>query len=292
MLDRSAPKRITPSAGIRALVTHGRPVAVFTSIEGSLVDPRTFNSEPNRRMLSRLARAGVPLVPVTVMTLGEIEPIVNDLPIVEVMIIEAGGAIARRVAGEWSVEPCGAPADALLGVIAQIEERSGASLLVYSVLPDADAAAISGRTGEMLRGSTRRFFSEPFVIERGDVGKVTRAAASIGYSVRRGPRFLHLCRICDEGTAFERVKQDLACDVTIAVGTSPIDAEFLRRAEIPVIVPGPEGVDQELLRLVPNGRVALAPAPAGWTTGIRLALHELSRNRQRGIGKVNDACVE
>ena len=251
MIDPSAHDRRL-SARPPALFTRVRHIVVFTSIEGASFEERA---------LSRLDRDGVRLVPVTVMTLNEIEAVVNALPTVEIMIIEAGGAIARRRGGHWSVEACGPDAEALLGVIAEIEERSGASLLVHSVLP----------------GSTRRHFSEPFAIETGDLGEVVHAAESIGYSVRRGPRFLHLSRKSDEGMAFERVKRELACDVTIGVGSSPADAEFLRRADVPIILAGPDGADLDLLHQVPNASIV----SDGWSDGVRRALDELARPRRR-----------
>jgi len=243
---------------------------VFTSVDGTLLDSETFDPGPNRAIVQRLHEAGVPVIPVSVMTLDEVEPIAAELGLRRAMVIEAGGAIARYVDGAWEVEPCGPPADALLDVVRDIEERSGADLIVYSVLPEQQARTISGLSGEMLLRSTRRQFSEPFLIERGDLLDVAEAASSIGFSVRRGPRFLHLCRECDEGEAFTRLRDELRCEVAIGIGGSPIDAEFLSRADIPIIVPRRNGEpDAELAAKVPNARIAPAPAPAGWAAAVR-----------------------
>lgn len=280
MLERARKRSENVVARRRPLYSAGRRVAVFTAVDGALLDPRTFEAGPNARTIRELSGAGILVVPVTVMTLAEIEPIANELGLADVMIIEAGGGIARRVAGAWAVEACGPDAGTLLDVIGQIEERSGANLLVYSVLPEKDATRISGRTGDMLRGSVSRCFSEPFVIESGSVDDVSRAAASLGFSVRRGRRFFHLSRACDEGEAFSRVRRELACEVAIAIGSSPVDAGFLRRAEIPIVIPGANGPDRELLHDVPNARVASAPAPAGWSAGIEAAMAEVARLRR------------
>ena len=166
--------------------------AVFTAMDGTLLDMRTFSADPARPVIQRLHDAGVPIIPMSVMTLGEIAPIASSLGLRRAMVIEAGGAIARWTDKGWDVEPCGPPADTVLDVVRQIEEQSGANLLVYSVLPAAEAARISGRSGGMLEASTNRYFSEPFIIESGDIEAVIKAAASIGFSIRRGRRFLHL----------------------------------------------------------------------------------------------------
>lgn len=244
-------------------------LAVFTSVDGTLLDARTFQVGPARAAVARLARAGIPVVPVTVMTLEEIAPIADELHLRHAMVIEAGGAIARWNGAGWDVEPCGPPAETLLDVVRDIEDRSGASLLIYSALPDTDAARISGRSGEMLQASTHRRFSEPFVIESGELAAVQKAAASIGFSVRRGRRFLHLCRQCDEGEAFARVRDELRCETAIGIGGAAVDAEFLLRADQAILVPGPDGaVDPELQAALPNARIAPAPGPAGWAAAV------------------------
>jgi hypothetical protein len=180
---------------------------------------------------------------------------------------------------------CGLDAGMLLDVIADIEDRSGASLLVYSALPESEAARLSGRSGEMLRASTHRCFSEPFVIESGDLEAVKRAAAAIGFSIRRGRRFLHLCSRCGPGEAFARVRDELHCEVSIALGSAAIDAEFLRRADVPIIIPGPDGEpDPELVVEVPHARIAPAPGPAGWAKVTRSIILPRTEVLHAGVG--------
>jgi mannosyl-3-phosphoglycerate phosphatase family protein len=257
-------------------------VAIFTAVDATLLDAKTFDPGPARSTVARLHAAGVPVVPVSVMTFDEIAPLAEDLGLGPSMIIEAGGAIARRIGDHWVVEPCGPPAEALLDVVREIEDRSGADLLVYSALPEADAARYSGRAGEMLRASTRRHFSEPIIIESGKFGAVSEAAGELGFTIRRGRRFFHLCRECDEGEAFTRVRDELGCEVTIAVGGSPLDAEFLTRADVAIIVPGPDGIiDPDLRKRVPEARMAPGPAPNGWAVAVEDALQSASVMKRR-----------
>ena len=253
-------------------------LAVFTSVDGTLLDARTFDAAESQPVVERLSAAEVPVVPVSVMTLDELAPVAAALGLKHAMIIEAGGAIARWTGDGWDVEPCGPPAETMLDVVRDIEDRSGASLLVYSALPESEAARLSGRSGEMLRASTRRCFSEPFVLESGEIEAVKLAATSIGFSVRQGRRFLHLCRECDLGEAFTRVREELRCETAIAVGGVAVDAEFLTRADVPIIVPGPDGnVDPVLLSNVPGARVAPAPGPAGWAAAVDAAWQSTGR---------------
>jgi mannosyl-3-phosphoglycerate phosphatase family protein len=265
-------------------VRTGKPhrIAVFTAVDGSLLDSLTFEAGENRRAIERLAAEGIPVIPVTVMTLEEIAPIAADLGLRTAMVIEAGGAIARWKNDAWEVEPSGPLAETFLGVVTDIEERSGANLLVYSAMEEAAAARVSGRSGEMLHASTRREFSEPFVIESGDLVAIRRAASELGFSVRQGRRFFHLCRECDEGEAFSRIREELQCDTAIGIGGSVVDAEFLIRSDVAIIVPGIDGTpDGELVTKVPWARTAPAPAPGGWTMAVEEAVRELAPKRRR-----------
>lgn len=259
-------------------------IAVFTAVDGTLLDSRTFEPGESRATIERLSSAGIPVIPISVMTLEEIAPIAAELGLRTAMVIEAGGAIARWKEGAWEVEPCGPPAETFLGVVTDIEDRSGANLLIYSVMEESAAAKVSGRSGEMLHASTRRCFSEPFLIESGDMDAVKRTAAEMGFSVRRGRRFFYLCRECDEGEAFARLREELQCDVAIAAGGSVVDAEFLTRAEVAIIVPDAEGTpDPELTARIPSARIAPVAAPLGWAIAVEEALQSLAApKRKRG----------
>lgn len=244
-------------------------VTIFTAIEGTLLDFETFDWSASRNILASLSATNTPVVPVTAMTLDEMKPLAREMGFRHAMIIEAGGAIARWKNHAWEVEPCGPDADTLLDLVSTIEDRSGADLTVYSVLPENEASRLSGRTGAMLRGSTRRRFSEPFLMERGDIKAVTKAAASLGFTIERGKRFYYLCRPGCEAAAVKRVRAELACDFAIALGGSPLDAELLASVEIPIIIPGPDGhADRELKAKVPNARIAPAPGSRGWAAAV------------------------
>jgi mannosyl-3-phosphoglycerate phosphatase len=128
----------------------------------------------------------------------------------------------------------------------------------------------------MLSRSTHRRFSEPFVITQGEVASVIDAAASLGFSVRRSRRLFYLCRTSDEGEAFMRLRAEMDCQTAIALGDSPLDAEYLSRAELPIVIPRPDGIaDPELMKL-PNVRIAPAPGSAGWAAAVEGVLAELT----------------
>lgn len=216
-------------------------VALFASTDETLLHARL--------VIRRLERIGVQFVPVTEMTLEEIEPIAHQLGTRRPMIVEAGGAIARWNGTSWDIEPCGPNAETLLEVTREIEDRSGADLVLY---------------GE-------RRFSAPFLIEKGELADVMRAAEELEFTVRRGRRFFYLSR--DESIALTRLREEIRCEVVIAAGESPLDAEMLLLSEVPIIVPQSDGQpDPELLAMVPRARIADSPGPAGWAATVHEVL--------------------
>jgi mannosyl-3-phosphoglycerate phosphatase len=251
--------------------------AVFTDLDGTLLDSTTFDFEPARPVLERLRRAHVPVVPVTSKTFDEVEPLARDFGWHHALIVESGGGIVGWDGDRWIFESTGPSSDALCLATDEIEHRTGAQIALYSAMDAATATRYSGLTGDSLRRSQRRRFSEPFIIEAGDAEKVIEAAAAMSLRVRRGGRFLHLGGISGKGDAAARIRDELGRDVTIvALGDAPLDAEFLDLADIPIIVPHREGTpDPELVLRVPHARVAPVHGPAGWAAAIDAVWREL-----------------
>lgn len=247
---------------------------VFTDLDGTLLDARTFSFEAARSALAKLVSARIPLVPVTSKTFAEVRPLADALGIDGPIVIESGGGIARRVGSSWRMEACGADAKSLRAAVPGIEQRSNARLRLYSAMRLDEAAAASGLTGIDLRRSMQRHFDEPFLLERGAFADVEAAARSLGLRVRSGGRFHHLCGSEGKGAAARRVRDEISAaigtqPIVVALGDAPMDAEFLSIADIPIIIPRPDGTpDPVLTALLPHARIASAAGPRGWATAI------------------------
>ena len=244
-------------------------LAIFTDLDGTLLDEDTFDAAPARPTLQRLAAGGVAVIPVTSRTLEEVEPLATDLGFQHALIVEAGNAIARMTSIGWELETCGPEADAMLDVVRKIELATGAHLNLYSVMRRDEAAQLSGLSVEAVPRSQRRMCDEPFVITKGKLRDVINAASSLGFSVRHDGRLFHLCGATSIATAVARVKQELRCTTTVGIGSAPIDSEFLSVSDIAVIVPRGDGFpDPDLLSRVPHARIAPLPGSAGWAAAV------------------------
>jgi mannosyl-3-phosphoglycerate phosphatase len=148
-----------------------------------------------------------------------------------------------------------------------------------------DPIGISELTGLDLRAAgraARREFDEPFVYlsrSRELRRRVRALAARCDLVVTRGGRFDHLHGKTDKGVAVRRVRELVEASAgplrMVALGDSPMDLAFLSAAEVPIIVPGPDGRPNRLLRRrLPAARTAPAPGPAGWAAAIHCALDD------------------
>ena len=247
---------------------------VFTDLDGTLLDAKTFSFEAARSALAKLIAAKIPLIPVTSKTFAEVRPLADVLGIDGPIVIESGGGIARRVGSSWRMEACGADATSLRAAVPRIEQQANARLRLYSAMRLDEAAVASGLTGIDLRRSMQRHFDEPFLLESGSLADVENAASSMGLRVRSGGRFHHLCGAVGKGAAARRVRDEITAalgqqPIVVALGDAPMDAEFLSIAEIPIIIPRPDGTpDPVLMETLPDARVAPAAGPRGWANAI------------------------
>ena len=67
-----------------------------------------------------------------------------------------------------------------------------------------------------------------------------------------------------------RLRDELRCEVAVGIGGTGVDAEFLARADVAIVIPNADGsVDRELLERLPHARIAPAPAPGGWAAAVQ-----------------------
>ncbi|HEX2121809.1 MAG TPA: HAD hydrolase family protein [Thermoanaerobaculia bacterium] len=260
---------------------------VFTALDGSLLDARTFSYEAAKASLRRLAAGGVPVIPVTTRTFAEARSLAERLDIEGPIVIEAGGGIARRVGSSWRVEACAVETKRLRAAVPLIERRTSARLRLYSSMRLDEAAVASGLTGMDLRRSMQRHFDEPFLLESGTLDEVVRAAEALGLRVRSSGRFHHLSGASDKGCAAQRVRDEIARSLgvppfVVALGVSPMDADFLALADVPIIVPRADGTADPFLRaLLPEAKLAPVAGPRGWAN----AIDEIARNLGAVVGR-------
>lgn len=275
---------------------------MVTDVDGCLLDHRTFRAGPARRVLRRLRRLGVPVVLCTSKTRAELRALRQELEGPHLAIVEDGAGIlvpaeiaralrppaARRVREGWVV-PLAPGYAAIRRAFAALRRRTSGAAVGFGDLSASEVAAASGLMRAAARRAKRREFDEPFFFLRDATRHargLARFAARRRLRVTRGGRFWHLHGPTDKGRATRLARELLqrahGTLFIIALGDSPLDAPMLREADLPIIVPRPDGsADPTLRRRLREARVAPAPGPAGWAKAVTRAVRELRQSLAR-----------
>ncbi|MFA6954843.1 MAG: HAD-IIB family hydrolase [Thermoanaerobaculia bacterium] len=249
-----------------------RPWLLFTDLDGTLLDARDFTCVPARPTLRRLHEREVTIVPVTSKTLAEVVPLSEELGLEGPMVVESGGAIARRDGTGWSIAGRGLMAGRIEELVPEIERRCGARLNLFSRMAEADAVRLSGLHGAALDLARRRQFDVPFTTDA-PIEAVAAAAAALGLTVQSGGRFHHLCGRCGKAEAVREIVAEATrrlerTPLVIALGDSAMDAEFVALADVRIAVPRPDGSVDPVLAAIPLVQIAPAPGPEGWSAAV------------------------
>jgi len=266
-----------------------RAMVVFTDLDGTLLDSKTYSFEAAREALTELRARDIPLIVVSSKTRAEIEPIRLELRNEHPFIVENGGAVViptnyflfpltdamRR--GSYHAVEMGIPYPLLRTALKEIQQILGIELRGYG---DMSVEEIAARTGLSLKNahlSKQRESDEPFVMEDSTCPeeRLIEAINESGLRYTKGDRFYHLMGHHDKGQAVQylircyrrQIDNDHRVLSSVAIGNSLNDLPMLEAVDRPIVVQQTDGsyaLDIELPRLIH----APGPGPAGWNQAV------------------------
>lgn len=259
--------------------------AIFTDLDGTLLDAATYSFEAALPALAEAAARGVPVVPCTTKTEAETRYWVDRMGLRGPFIFENGGGFGLPVRDFPDPQPGDGSKDAYRIVAlaprgSRLQEGKDAIRALaggrVEFLGDLSAPEVAARTGlspDLAALARRRTFDEPFTCDGDLPGGLPEALAALGLRLSRGGRFWHLHGEVDKGSAVCRVASDLAGKVgpltIVGAGDSALDRPLLEAADIAVAIPRPDGsFDAELCEGLPRLRRAHAPGPVGWNRAV------------------------
>ncbi|MFZ5786659.1 MAG: HAD-IIB family hydrolase [Acidobacteriota bacterium] len=256
--------------------------AVFTDLDGTLLEPDGALRPEARRAVRDLAASGVAVFLVTSKTTAEIELVLAAVGVACHAGFENGAGI-RHADGTVELSPAALPVATLRAVCGDLRRRTGVSLRTLEELDDAELARATGLSGRALTAARRRTATLPMLVASGDDGALLAALPSDPrVRLLRGNRFLHLQGRHDKADVVPRLLAlgGLDRSEAVACGDAPNDAGLLASVRTPVIVPGADGPHPELVRLFPGAIVAPHPHGRGWAA----ALSALVAPGRQGVG--------
>ena len=260
-------------------------IVVFSDLDGTLLDHRTYSFEPARPALRVLHEKKIPLVICTSKTRAEIEPIRAALDNTDPFISENGGAAfipegyfapelpsARKESGYLVVE-FGTPYPRLREMILRLQKRLPGQIRGFGDLTVQEVSELTGLSGQEADLAKKREYDEPFVLADASVlVTVSEEAEAAGLKVTEGGRFFHLTGDNDKGRAVRSLRKFYAQEAghppkTIGLGDSPNDLPLLENVDFPILVQRPGGQYDSSIRL---SHLIRAPGegPEGWRAAV------------------------
>jgi len=237
---------------------------LFTDLDGTLLDARTYDPGPSVHALDRCRRLGIPVVFVSSKTRAEMEKLRAELGKTDPFVSENGGGVFLPVE-QWPAQPVsvqhevaregglwritlGVPYPGVAQALAEAAEATGTRVQGLDRMSVAEAAALTGLSPEEVGLAMRREFDIPFLVfdeTEAVVGRLRREIEARGLCYTRGGRFHHILGQSDKGKAVSLLKQlyrERSGGVRFAAaGDAANDGPMLREADHPYLVRRPDG---------------------------------------------------
>ncbi len=240
---------------------------LFTDLDGTLLDARTYSPEGSRDALERLQAAGVPVIFCSAKTSAEQAPIRAALHVTQPYIVENGSAV---IFPDGRRHLLGLPAEAIHETLAAIQRESGLEFRGFQQMTVEEVAALTGLAPGAAALARTRDYSETIVtpFDPPTLAQFQALCAQRGLKAPSGGKFYTITgENADKGRAVAWLSQwyreqfdDL---LTLGIGDSPNDAPMLAAVDQPYLVQRPEGIWREVD--VPGVVRIPAIGPAGFT---------------------------
>ncbi len=261
---------------------------LYTDLDGTLLDRKTYSWEAARPALDRLRCLQVPVVFCTSKTRAEAEYWRTQVQEGHPFIVENGGAVyvprhyfhfplrAGRQRDGYEVIEFGSPYKELVEVLREVSAGSRCRVRGFH---DMSAEEVGERCGLSLQQAglaKQREYDEPFEILGRAGRRLLQGIREHGKRWTRGGRFYHILGANDKAqcvrvlTSFYR--RAFGEVRTIGLGDGLNDADFLNEVDVPIVMKS--AACRRLTSLVRKARVTDAPGPEGWNRAVSAILEE------------------
>ena len=257
--------------------------AVFTDLDGSLLDHHAYTFQNARPALERIREQRIPLVFITSKTRPEVEMLQAAMGLRDPFIVENGAAIffPDRYR-EWQIDAgfrqppytviqLGASYPEIRRFVQRV--KPGFNIRGFGDLSAHDIERLTGLSPKLAGLAKQREFTEPFLMEDdARIIDLQLVAEASGFKITRGGRFYHLMGSGqDKGIALRRTVSVFLQNthqrlLTIGLGDSANDVGMLESVDIPILIPHPDGSYEKLD--LPNIKRARRPGSSGWSETI------------------------
>lgn len=239
---------------------------VFSDLDGTLLDHRTYSWSQALPGLERLVEIGAGLILASSKTASEIAHLKDELG------IQAWPAIVENGAGIlWPGESKSAE-DVEYQRILQALRAMPDGFHGFADMGAREVARVTGLAPEAAERACKRQFSEPGLWRGSDEDREAflEALEKQGLKATQGGRFLTISAGKTKAVAMAEIVEKLRPAKTIALGDAPNDREMIELADFGVIVANSSGSTLEELPSERDGRTirTTREGPQGWADAI------------------------
>jgi len=261
-----------------------KDVVLFTDLDGTLLDHKSYGVRAALPALDLLVRRGMAIIPVSSKTSAEIRRWVKLLDLKGPFVFENGCGVivpagyfvdrpedAVDGEGEWRIS-LGAHMDAVSTGLEELSEKLGFSYRTFDQMSEEELSSRTGLAGDELQQCQAREYDLPFIIPgEHDPDLIEKSAAEKGFYFTRGGRFYHLTRGCHKGDAVKILvnlyRKEKADPLFVGIGDSFNDLPLFKAVELAFLVQKPDGTYDPLVPADAARRVK-GVGPRGWRAAV------------------------
>jgi mannosyl-3-phosphoglycerate phosphatase len=253
-------------------------LVIFTDLDGTLIDHRTYDCARSKPAVERARCRGVPVCICSSKTRREILLYREELNIDDPFISENGGAVYIPRADEpggFEILELGLPYESLVRALHDSAQEASVRIRGFSEMSAEELSSSAGLTLAQARLALQREYDEAFTVAGtpDDVDRLSQSLERRGLLLVRGGRFFHVTGGNDKGRAvgllMDYFSKRRPSTVSAALGDSPNDIPMLLKVDIPILVRTASGEYDDLVRrAVPRVRLADGIGPEGWRQAV------------------------
>jgi len=268
--------------------------AIFTDLDGTLLDHENYTFTPALSTLSKLKRAAIPVIPNTSKTYSELLDLREKLDLKGPFIVENGAAIYIPV-NYFSHQPIGTIQQDGYWVKSLVHSREHWLSLLQTVptqlterftnmnaMTINDIVEATGLDEASASLASQRQYGEP-VLWKGNAAEKQMFIEHLkkqGATILEGGRFLHVCGDCNKGKAMDWLMNQFKLfnpqqtPYSIALGDGNNDIAMLEAAQYAAIILSPVHIPPKLKRqqrLITSQNTG----PTGWAEVLAKLLPKL-----------------
>jgi mannosyl-3-phosphoglycerate phosphatase len=258
---------------------------VFTDLDGTLLDPRTYSCEKSLAAINQLKGNNIPIIFCSAKTRAEQQIYRRELGIFHPFVVENGGAIfipqgyfpfppdCRKTVDNLLVIELAVPHGRVRKLLAKIGKENDFRFKGFGDMSAAEVAELTGLNLESARLAQQREYDEPVQFDTSaerEIVQFLTKLADAGLNWSRGGRLYHVMGGGGKGKAvniLDALYRKMWGEIrTVGLGNGLNDLPMLSQVDIPILVQKRDHSWEDIN--LPRLRKVQGIGPEGWSRAI------------------------